>query len=104
MSLDARAIALQGVGFAPILLALQGFADAGLAVVVPARPVGGLGRSKGRRRRIELPRIDEIDIVTPPFILPQIGPLPIVPVRPARTARVRRRETAMLIAIGVLRR
>lgn len=38
MSLSARAIALQGVGFSAGLLAVQGLADFGAAVVIPVQP------------------------------------------------------------------
>ena len=50
MTLSARAMALQGVGFAPLLVAVQGFASAspyrrapkGASVGTGARPVWGM--------------------------------------------------------------
>lgn len=51
--LSSRAIALQGVGYAPAVVALQGFAAVGEPIAVSPAPTfgGGSGRPLRRRQR-----------------------------------------------------
>lgn len=51
MTLSARAIALQGVGFTPRLIAVQGFGDAGATTAAAADWVTANARSYGKARR-----------------------------------------------------
>lgn len=110
MSLDPLAVALQGIGFAPQFIALQGLWEAEAAVAgVPATGGSGLGRIRGRRRKRIYPEFPEDDtsLILPPDLpqphapilpgLPTIDPMPDV-------RRRRRRRLEVLIAIGVLKR
>jgi hypothetical protein len=109
VSLDPRAIALQGIGFAPQFVALQGLWEADVVdAQVPARGGSGLGRIRGRRPRIPVVLPDDDQ----PLILPPELPRPSVPILPGLPTldplpdprRRRRRQVELLIAIGVLRR
>jgi hypothetical protein len=109
VSLDPRAIALQGIGFAPQFVALQGLWEADeVAAQTPATGGSGLGRIRGRRgRRVPLLPDEDLPLILPPD-LPRPG-APILPGLPTLDPlpdprRRRRREVELLIAIGVLRR
>lgn len=87
--LDARAVALQGIGYSPLLVAVQGFAEAAVAVdwvTANARAYGkrrtaGYGREYGdadeMRRQIALLRQiedeDEIVLALVMAAVPLIG-------------------------------
>lgn len=44
--LDARAVALQGIGFSPLLVAVQGFAEAAVAVSYADANARGYGKKR----------------------------------------------------------
>ncbi len=87
MSLSPRAIALQGIGFQPSLIAVQGLGPTAAPVPVLAQPQRGAARlDRGRRGRFpELPR----------ELVPPVMPDPNAPALPRR--RRRRKEAEWLL-------
>lgn len=78
MSLSARAIAIQGVGFGPRLVALAGLWQASEVIngiTGPWRRLTGEYPKPRKRRKLELPPAPSIDAPLPP---PVPAPIPVV--------------------------
>lgn len=88
MSLNARAIALQGIGFDPRIIAVQGFSELQVVPQYEER----IGAGIRPRRRADTPAVSKPVLVSYALLLPTVGQIAFQP------ALVRSPEPAPVVA------